>query len=222
MLARYGWLAHCSSAFRDFMLANLHEQDVSPGVAMTHAGDSEGGFYGLIEGQIAFVTTIGNAGVGVSQFGFPGSWWGQGPLLGNDRIGFATAETACRIGVAPLRLLRAHLINIPGHWEDIAQCMADLFLTAEGAHADAIIPDHRQRLAATLLRLGGRRHRRFPVQVPESFVCTQEALAGALGVARNTAGRLCRSLEAEGLIQARYGRLSLVDISRLEVLANAD
>ena len=222
VLANLGWLSHCAPGFRAFVLANLKEQTFPPGVAMTHAGDSEGGIFGLIEGQASFVTTIGSPAIGMAHIGLPGSWWGQAPLLGMPRLGFATTRTACRVGIVPLGALRVHLGQTPEHWQDIANCFTDLFMLAAGAHADSIIPDHRRRMAATLLRMGGLRHRRFDVQVPGSFLCTQEDLAGAMGMARNTVGRLLRGLEAAGLVSARYGRMTLDDIPRLQALANTE
>lgn len=220
VLEQTGWLAHCTPEFRAFSLGHLVELEVAPGGAMTHAGDTEGGFYALIQGQGALVVTIGSPLSGLTYFGFPGSWWGQAPLLGLPRVGFATARTACVVGVVPLRPVRAHLAQNSAHWRDIALAYTDLFLGAAGAHADAIIPDHRRRLAATLLRLGGRRHRRFAIAAPAEFLCTQEDLAGALGLARNTAGRLLRALVADGLVGASYGRVALLDVPGLEALAD--
>jgi CRP-like cAMP-binding protein len=220
LLGQTGWIAHCAPEFRAFVLAHLSELEVAPWGALTHAGDEDGGIYGLIEGQAAFVTTIGSPTTGLTHFGFPGSWWGQAPLLGVPRMGFATARTLCRVGVVPLRPLRAHLSANPLHWRDIALGYTDLFQAATGAHADAIIPDHSRRLAATLLRLGGRRHRRYPIVAPAEYLCTQEELAGALGLARNTAGRLLRALVATGLVRAAYGRVTLLDVPGLEALAD--
>jgi CRP/FNR family transcriptional regulator, cyclic AMP receptor protein len=204
------------------MLANLIEQDIEAGVEVTHAGDELGGIFAMIEGQSQFVTTIGNSGTGITHVGFPGSWWGQGPLLGMARVGFATARTRCRIGMVPLATLKMYLAKHPAHWEEIAQCYTDLFTLAAGAHVDSIIANHRRRLAATLLRLGGNRHRRFAVEVPDSFLFSQEDLAGATGLARNTVGRLLRALAADRLLSQQHGRVRLLDVRRLEALADGE
>jgi CRP/FNR family transcriptional regulator, cyclic AMP receptor protein len=222
ILARYGWLAHAAPAFRDFMLANLIEQDVEAGVAVTHAGDELGGIFAMIEGQCQFFTTIGSSGTGMTQLGYPGSWWGQAPLLGMRRVGFVIARTRSRVGIVPLAAVKVHLAEYPAHWEEIAHCYTDLFRQTAGAHVDSIIPDHRKRMAATLLRLGGNRHRRFAVDVPESFLCPQEDLAGAMGLARNTVGRLLRALAADQLLSQHYGRVRLLDVRRLEALADGE
>lgn len=221
-LARFGWLAHCSAGFRGFVLANLVEFDVKPGRQLTHAGDPTGGLFAVAEGQGVFHAALGASSVAVSSFLFPGSWWGQGPLVGLARIGLVTALTECRIATLPLGVLRQRLAEHPGDWEAIAQSYSDLFVQVTGAQRDLLIPGHGRRLAATLLRLGDNRHRRFAVAVPDSFVCTQEDLASAVGLARNATGRLVRRLEADGLVEARYGRLRMRARERLRQLADAE
>ena len=166
-LARFGWLAHVDADFRSFLLRTLQIREVSEGQTITHAGDDVGGLYAVVEGQIAFLATFGLNAAVINYMGYPGSWWGQAPVVGLPRVG------------------------------------------------------HLRRLAATLLRLGGNRHRRFPVDVPDAFLLTREELAGAIGLARNATGRLLRRLEADGLVDARYGRIRLRHPARLEALVDA-
>lgn len=222
VLARFGWLAHCKEGFRDFVLANLFTFDAKPGRHLTHAGDPTGGLFAVAEGQGVFQVALGASTVAVSSFLFPGSWWGQGPLLGLSRVGLAVAMTDCRIATLPLALLRQRLLEHPEDWEAIAQGYSDLFVQATGAHRDLTIPGHRRRLAATMLRLGGNRHRRFAVAEPDSVVCTQDDLASAVGLARNATGRIVRGLEADGLVATGYGRFRLLDPAGLQQLADAE
>jgi CRP-like cAMP-binding protein len=218
ILARFGWLAGCRPAFRAYVLAHLRHAEMQPGQTVSFAGDAEGGFYALEEGQIAFVITCGGSWSSLGHAGFPGTWWGQGPLIGVPRVGHAVTRTACRIAMLPLPLLRQRLAEVPGDWEALSLAYSDVFLMASGAHGDMLIPGHLRRLAAAILRLGGNRHRRFPVQVPSRFQCTQEELASAIGLSRNATGRLLRSLEADGLVDSRYGQLAILDSTRLQAL----
>jgi CRP-like cAMP-binding protein len=221
-LARFGWLPHVDADFRSFVLQNLQIREVPSGRTITHAGDDMGGLYALVDGQIAFLATLGvNAGV-INYMGYPGSWWGQAPLVGLPRVGHTIARTDCRIALLPLPLLRQHLAQAPQHWQSMALTYSDLFMQAAGAHADLLIAGHLRRLVATLLRLGGNRHRRFPVDAPDTFLATQEELATAIGLARNATGRLLRRLEGDGLIDAGYGRVRFLDRPRLARLANSD
>lgn len=221
-LASFGWLANCELALRTFMLANVRLLRVSAGAGITYAGDQLGGLFGLVEGQADFMVGIGNPGIGVGYFGYPGSWWGQGPLIGQPRLGSATAMTDCTVAVMPLTVMRQRLEENPADWEAMTHAMHDMFQMAAGAHADLQIPNYRRRLAATLLRPGGNRHRRFAVDAPIDFVCTQQALAGALGLARNSTGRLLRTLARDGLVSCCYSRITFLDVPGLEALANAE
>lgn len=221
-LARFGWLASCEQPLQQFVLSNVRHLRVPGSAQITHVGDEEGGLFALAKGQAAFQVGTGNPAIGISYFGYAGSWWGHGPLIGQPRLGSAIAMTDCTVALIPLGPMRQRLIERPAEWEALTHAMHDIFQAAAGAHADLLIPDHRKRLAATLLRLGGNRHRRFAVDVPREFVCSQEQLAGAVGLARNSTGRLLRSLVEDGLVACRYRRIALVDIARLAALANAD
>jgi CRP-like cAMP-binding protein len=118
--------------------------------------------------------------------------------------------------------LRARLAGHPGDWEAISRGIAELFVMSAGAHADLLIPDSRRRVAATLLRIGGRRHRLYRLALPATFVCSQDALASATALSRNTIGKILRDLVAEKLIETSYGRVAILDAEKLKAIANED
>jgi CRP-like cAMP-binding protein len=118
--------------------------------------------------------------------------------------------------------LRARLAGHPGDWEAISRGIAELFVMSAGAHADLLIPESRRRVAATLLRIGGRRHRLYRLLLPDAFVCSQDALASATALSRNTIGKILRDLVAEKLIETSYGRVAILDADKLKVIANED
>jgi CRP-like cAMP-binding protein len=114
--------------------------------------------------------------------------------------------------------LRARLAAHPAEWQHMTLAMAGLFRHMAGAHADMLISDSRRRVAAAVLRLAGHRHRMHPLSpplVPPAIICTQEQLAGAVALSRNTTGKIMRDLETEGLIDARYGRIAILDAARM-------
>jgi CRP/FNR family cyclic AMP-dependent transcriptional regulator len=220
-VAANGWLASCSPAFRDWMLAQLQWQQYRNGDGVSHAGDTEGALYCVVEGQVRFAAGVGVADIGSSYFGLPGTWWGHAPLLGGKRLGsiVAAGETLC--GAVPVSLLRTRLAGHPEDWQAITLGIADLFQLSAGGHADLLIPDSQRRVAATILRLGGRRHRLFRIAPPAQFLCTHEELAGATALSRNTIGKLLRQFEQAGLVDSRYGRIAIIDSRRLRALVDA-
>jgi CRP-like cAMP-binding protein len=221
VISRAGWLAACARPFADWVVKTLQWRLVQPGTGISFAGDAEGGFFCLGRGQITFQTSLGSTLV-TGYFGYPGSWWGQAPLLGLPRTGTVTTRTESILGILPLRALEARLADHPEGWADIARGAADLFRMSAGAHADLLIECSRNRIAATLLRLGGNRHRYHPVLVPRFFECTQDELARATGVSRNTAGVHLRNLEREGLVRIGYGQIEILDSRALTAIADAD
>jgi CRP/FNR family transcriptional regulator, cyclic AMP receptor protein len=222
MVASHGWLAACPADFRDWMIANLSWQRFSAGSGITYGGDDEGGLYCVGDGQIAFVASIGSADAGTGHNGLPGTWWGHAPLLGGPRVGSVVASIDTQCGMVRQSTLRARLAAHPSEWEAISRGIADLFLLSAGAHADLLIADSQRRVAATLLRMGGWRHRCYRLSPPATFVCSQDTLASATALTRNTVGKILRQLIAEGLIETGYGRVTIRDTKRLRTIANDD
>lgn len=219
-VSRYGWLATCPAEFRDWLLAAMRWQFFSAGDGVMHGGDTDGGVYCVGDGQVSFVSGLGMPDIGTSHFGLPGNWWGHAPLIGFPRVGSVIASTDTLCGMIPRALLRGHLTANPALWEQITIGVTGLWFLSIGAHSDLLIPDSLRRVSATILRLGGQRHQLFPIAQPASIVCTQDMLAGATALSRNTVGKLVRKLEADGLIDARYGRLAILDSRGLHALAN--
>lgn len=221
-IANHGWLAACSADFRAWMIANLSWQEFSAGSGISHGGDHEGGLFCVGAGQVAFVPSIGSPTAGMGHNGLPGSWWGYAPMMGGQRVGSVVASTDMLCGNVRQSVLRARLAAHPGDWEAISRGIAELFVMSAGAHADLLIADSRRRVAATLLRMGGLRHRLYRLAVPPTFVCSQDTLASATALSRNTVGKVIRQLMAEKLIETSYGRVTILNASQLKVIANDD
>jgi len=221
-VSSYGWLAACPLHFRSWLIKNVRWESFSAGSAVVHFGSEDVSLYCVGDGQVSFLSAMGATDIGTSYFSVPGFWWGHAPLLGLPRAGSVVADTDTLCGMVPSFALRSYLAANPKDWRSIALGVTGLFVMAAGAHADLLIRESRRRIAATILRLGGRRHQLFRISPPESFVCTQDTLAGAVVLSRNTVGQVTRSLENDGLIMCRYGRIAILDARRLAELVNED
>jgi CRP-like cAMP-binding protein len=195
-------------------------QNYTSGDGISHSDDDTGCVYCVGAGQVNFVASVGAPDIGSSYFCLPGMWWGHAPLMGSRRIGSAVAAADSICGAVPIPLLKARLRSHPEDWKAVAFALSGMFAHAAGAHADLLIAESDRRVAATLLRMGGRRHYIFPSVLPQSFACTQDQLAGAAALSRNTTGKVLRGLEADGLLEARYGRITILDAERLTQLAD--
>jgi CRP/FNR family transcriptional regulator, cyclic AMP receptor protein len=220
-VAGYGWLGACEPAFREWVLAHVHWHRFAAGAGISHTGDSSGALFCVGDGQVSFVAGIGAPDIGSSYFALPGMWWGYGPLLGALRVVSAVATVDSICGALSTALLKARLATHPQDWRFIALGLAATFAGSAGAHADLLIPDSDRRIAATILRLGGYRHFTFRVRPPPWFACTQEQLAGATALSRNTVGKALRRFEMCGLLETRYGGIAITDSAGLADLANA-
>jgi CRP-like cAMP-binding protein len=219
-----GWLAITPAGFRDWALLQLQWRSFAAGEGISHAGDDGGAIYVVAEGQVHFTAGFGVDDIGISVIGLPGMWFGLAPLIGHELVSSAVAASDLLCGVLPRSALRARLAAHPKDWQQMTLAMAGLFRHMAGAHADMLISDSRCRVAATILRLGGHRHRVHPlspVVVPPAIICTQEQLAGAVALSRNTTGKILRTLEADGLIDARYGRIAILNAERMMALVEA-
>jgi CRP-like cAMP-binding protein len=139
--------------------------------------------------------------------------------MGGQRLGSVVAAADSICGAVPNTLLRARLRSHPEDWRAIALGIAELFMLSAGAHADQLIPESGRRVAATILRLGGHRHRMYPIAPPADIVCTQEHLAGATALSRNTVGKVLRTFEQAGLVDTSYGRIVILDPAGLSQCA---
>ena len=74
-----------------------------------------------------------------------------------------------------------------------------------------MIREHFKRGVAVLLRLGGCRLRTPPGVAPIEVDVSQEDFGAIANVARTTAGRVLRALEAAGHIEVSYRRICILD-----------
>lgn len=54
------------------------------------------------------------------------------------------------------------------------------------------------------------------------FACTQDQLAGATALSRNTVGEILRGFAEAGMVVAHYGQIKIVDAARLMRVADPD
>lgn len=219
---RHGWLAACPEPFRRFIGSKLRWRAGEAGQSVCHAGDEGAQLYCCARGQIAYLSALGAPSVGSAYFGYPGSWWGVAPLFGLPYQVSAIGRTPYLVGSFSVAEARAYLAANPAAWEQFGLLLTDLQIVSAGGHLDQLNPSSLTRVAGAILRFSGRRHRRYPVDCPISFVCSQAEIATAAAVSRNTAGNHLRTLEARGLIDAGYTSICIRDVEGLETLANAD
>ena len=105
--------------------------------------------------------------------------------------------------------MRTLLTQRPEWWRELTRLSIIYGDVAQNVAADLLIRDSERRCAAVLLRLGGRR---FPSPDDEQSVevpVTQDELAGAANLSRNSVGTMLQRLKARRLIETGYRGMTI-------------
>ena len=163
---------------------------------------------GLADGVLELRTTLGPADTAIMHFAHPVFWLGFVPTLFNQpRRVAASARTPAWVVRVSEPIIKRTLTESPHWWAFFLQPLliyADISVTIA---ADLMLRD--RRCAAALLRLAGCRYARpqdvTPVQVP----LTQNELAGAANLSRNSVGTMLQRLVKRGFVEIGYGAMTV-------------
>lgn len=222
-LSRYGhWLACCLSRGSDAPLgpadieqlaAEMGEQHVAGGLFVFHRGDDAARVHVVRAGAIELSREINGRRVTLQRLG-PGDVFGDVPaLLGEPEPFDARAvqdSTVLSIEAAQLFVLLQTRSQVAQRWfVSLAERMAGL----QGRLVDLLAGGLESQLASILLR----------EQESDGDVALSHAqLAELLGVPRSSVQRVLKSLEAAGLLELGYRRITLVDPTGLASLVASE
>jgi len=169
-------------------------------------GSEEGGeLIGLAQGHIEMRTVLGRADTPLMHFAHAVFWLGYGPIIfGQPRRVAASARTPVWVARIPQPTVRALLTRRPEWWPHFLPLALIYGDIAVNIAADLLIRDSERRCAAVLLRLSGRRFAGPEDGAPVDVPLTQDEVAGAANLSRNSAGTMLRRLAARGLIDLGY------------------
>ena len=210
ILTQRGWLSGTPAAFQRAMLTGCHWRPVEAG-ALIQVGDEEvGELIGLASGIIELTTVLGAPDTPLMHLEHPVFWFGYMPILFREprRIRIA-AKTPVWLASISHPTVKRVLEDRPPWWQHLLPLALTYGNTSATVAADLLIRDSERRCAAVLLRLGGRRFAgpddAMPIEVP----VTQDELAAAASLSRNTVGDMLRKLAARGMIELGYRGIML-------------
>ena len=216
---RAGWLADQPENVRSLVLKNARMIDCQAGAFIFHAGDAEGGIYGVITGGVG-VHLPSDEGIAVlAHILRCGGWFGYGPLVRGRKRGmsFSLIEPSLLFhvplanaqGVAQISLAHQRaILSVSEYGMDVATKVIETLL----------IRSTERRIAATLLRVA---------PLPEDagsvteVMLTQSQLGEMANAERQVVNRALKRLEAKGTIRVSYGRIEIVDKVALQKVASA-
>jgi CRP-like cAMP-binding protein len=205
VLAQRGWLGATPVDFRTAILSLCGWQNLDAGATIQLGGEEFGELIGLASGIIENTTVLGVAGTPLMHLTHAVDWVGYGPIISPRPRPVATsARTSVWLARAPQASVVQLLAKRPEWWRHFLPLSLEYGDAAASIAADLLIRGSERRCAAILLRLGGCRFAgpddSRPIEIPVS----QDELAGAANMSRNTAGTMLRKLAARGLIEPAY------------------
>lgn len=221
VLCGEGWLSGRPAEFQTALLAGCRWQRLEGGAPITTAGDDNADMVGLVRGIVELTSAFGSPDTPIMHLSHAVFWMGYGPLLsGQPRRVTANARTAVWI----VRIAHGHVMGVlarhPEWWRHFMPLALEYGDTAVGIAADLLIRGSERRCAAVMLRLSGCRIRDPSEPGPLALPLSQDSLAAAANLSRNTVGSLLRKLERNGLVQIGYSTITLRDVPSLRVIAD--
>jgi CRP-like cAMP-binding protein len=218
-LAGSRWLAATPPEFRSGFLALARFHRAEAGATITLAGDEANDIIGLSSGYVALTAAHGRADAPILHLARAPFWMGYGPmLLGRPRVVTAVARAPVRFASFSQARLVTLLESRPGWWRPFTALAGEYGDLSSVIAADLAIASSEARCAAVLLRFGGAR---FPgpadageIEVP----VTQDELAAAANLSRNSAGTILRRLSDRGLVRTAYRTITVTAPDRLRAL----
>jgi CRP-like cAMP-binding protein len=205
VLTRRGWLSATPAVFQHALLAGCGWYRVEAGAPIQVGGETTGELIGLAQGCIEMTTTLGAADTPIMHLAHPPFWFGYFPIIfGQSRRISATARTPVWLASVPQAKVRGLLAERPARWEHflpLALVYGDTVVTIA---ADLLIRSTERRCAAVLLRMGGCRFTGPEDAAAIDIPLTQDELAAAANLSRNTTGTVLRKLAARGLVELGY------------------
>jgi CRP-like cAMP-binding protein len=208
VLATRGWLRGTPEDFRCAILSRSSWHRLEAGDPIQSGGEEAGELIGLAEGVIEMRTILGPADTPIMHIAHPVFWLGYVPIiLGKPRRIAASARTQAWLARIPEDAVKKILAEKPEWWQFFVQPVIIYGDVSQTIAADMLIRDSQRRCVAVLLRLSGRRFAGPDDSKRVDVPLTQDELAGAANLHRNSVGTILRSLAARGLIELGRGQI---------------
>ena len=217
------WFARLPGDIQDELMLAGRQRQLAAGAMLFRAGDAPTGLHGLLGGELHVIGSASNGDDKLMAIHRAGDWTGFLACAdGQPHPMSATAATDCSIFTVP----PAAITRI--FERDVAtfRLLIDPELRVSRRNYRWLIEmttrPTLQRIAERLVDLGRWSHgeRAGPVSPIEHV--SQEELAVATNVSRQTMNSALNELEARGLVKIGYGRIDIIDSRGLDALAVSD
>lgn len=211
-----GWLADLDPIIGQAILESGRLVTFRKGKTLFSPDDHDGGVFGIVSGSVCLAVSGDDGPSLPGHIMRPGGWFGYGSVLllrNRTLLAQANEELIC------LHLSRAAISRLRDMGQEYQRALSLLPQYGEAVLlsivSDLLIPDSDRRLAAVVLRVteAWREDGSLP---SEPLPLTQELLGQLANASRQTVGRFVKKVSKEGLIEWRYGKITVLDAGRLE------
>lgn len=219
LLASNGWLATCASDFVTALLAAGQLRHLEQGASTHHAGDAEGGIWGLVSGHVLSATGLAGPETSLTMLFGPGEWGGTGPISGFRRQQDLYARVPATLLAVPKLALRRLLDERPVWWAEVNRLNFHIMMKIGLMAADLQTVDSRRRIAGALLNAAGLR---LAGNMPVTLPLSQEEVGRMANLSRYPTGQILRGFAAAGLISSGYGQIRIEHPDGLRAIAEGN
>ena len=215
ILATDPWFGSIAPERQGLLIEHAQLKHFKKGGAIYRTGDASAALYCVIEGEVRFVTYSEKGRELLNVVFGPGNWFGYlGLIDGQERSHDAVFTGPGALLFIAARDFDALAREAPMIYRDVAR-LACLHLRLVFTHTarDLALTSER-RLARWLLHFAGEVARGANMSR-----ITQEELAGAVGISRQTASKILKNLESAGVLKLRYRAIEILDEPTLSVMA---
>ncbi|MBO3275158.1 Crp/Fnr family transcriptional regulator [Pseudomonas schmalbachii] len=215
------WFAGLPEELREDIMARGQLRTLMPDECLCRRGEDPKGWYAVLEGAIRLSSVSCEGQESVMHFYDPGSWLGDLAMI--DGLPRAY-DSYAHLPSVLLQIRLADFVELQQRHPVFRQQLLELqcrrvrYLLSiyEAASTQAL----EKRLASRLLILAlGFGSNTSDGVVSIALHLPQETLAQLLGASRQRINQVLKQWEADGMIEQKYGRITLLDKPRLERLA---
>jgi CRP-like cAMP-binding protein len=208
LLASSSWFTGLPAALQASLQALGRSQVLPAGGYLFLQGDPADGLYCVLQGSLLIGSSSAMGKNSVLARLTAGQWFGEVALFDHGpRTHDAHSDGGCLLWHVPLAALLAWLAGWPQGWYHIGQLMAGKTRQLMSGLAQQTLLSPEARLAQRLLLLAGS---------GPTVSLSQEALASATGISRQTCNAILGQLADAGLIRIARKQLTLLDRPALQ------
>lgn len=183
-------------------------------------GDAPRAMYCVIEGCIRATSSSADGREALLALMEPGCWFGESSILDDAPHTYvATAQGDCTLLAIPRRQMQALLDAQPELYRWFVPMLCQrIRLSTRLLESNALLPLE-GKLARRLIVLHENALQGGAGAVRRTLPVSQENLSQMIGTSRQSVNKVLKAWEQRGLIECRYGSITLLDPAALERLA---